>query len=97
VEGLIGSFITTINMVIGEKAVLYVPDSLTVAGVVLDIKGTCTFNNLIVEDGGTIQGDTTTFTSSYANGAYKATSQPGSYQLISIKLKAGSNFLHQGG
>ena len=93
VEGVIGSFVTNINFVIGEQAVLHVPDTLTVAGVTLDIKGTCTFNNLVVEDGGTIQGHATTFTSMFSNGAYNPTSQPGSYTLVSIKLKAGSQFL----
>ena len=93
VEGTIGAFVTTINMEIGEQAVLHVPDTLTVAGVTLDIKGTCTFNNLVVENGGTIQGHLTTFTSSYANGQYTPTSSPGSYTLVSIKLKRGANFL----
>ncbi|WAR26297.1 TENX-like protein [Mya arenaria] len=93
VEGVRGEFVTNINFKIGEEAVLHVPDTLYVAGVTLDIQGTCTFNNLIVEDGGTINGHTTTFTSMYANGAYNPTSDPGSYTLVSIKLKAGSNFL----
>lgn len=93
VEGVVGSFVTTVNFNIGEQSTLHVPETLTVAGVTLDIKGTCTFNALIVENGGTIKGHNTTFTSSYANGIYSPTSTPGSYALSSIKLKAGSQFV----
>lgn len=93
VEGVIGSFTTTVNFEVDEQATLHVPETLTVAGVTLNIKGTCTFKNLVVENGGTLKGYTTTFTSSYGNGVYTATSIPGSYSLSSIKLKAGSEFI----
>lgn len=93
VEGVIGSFTTTVNFEVDEEATLHVPETLTVAGVTLDIKGTCTFKNLIVEDGGTLKGHETTYTSSYGNGVYSRTSDPGSYSLSSIKLKAGANFI----
>lgn len=93
VEGVIGSFTTTVNFEVDEQATLHVPETLTVAGVTLNVKGTCTFKNLVVEDGGTLKGHETTFTSSYGNNVYTATSTPGSYSLSSIKLKAGSNFI----
>ncbi|KAL4230250.1 hypothetical protein ACF0H5_010636 [Mactra antiquata] len=93
VEGVIGNFTTNVNFIVGENAVLHVPETLIVAAVTLDIRGTCTFNKLIVEKGGTIQGYNTTYTSTYANGNYIPTSSPGNYTLSSIKLKAGSDFI----
>ena len=93
VEGVIGSFTTTVNFEVDAEATLHVPETLLVAGVTLNVKGTCTFKNLVVENGGTLKGHETTFTSSYGNGLYTATSDPGSYSLSSIKLKAGSAFI----
>lgn len=94
VDGVVGSFTTTVNFKIEENATLHVPETLTAAGVTLDIKGTCTFNNLIVESGGTIKGYETTSTSTYSDGKYKQrTANTGEYVLSYLKLKAGSNFI----
>lgn len=93
VEGIPGSFTTIVNFIVGEYATLHVPKTLIVAGVTLDIKGTCTLNDIIIESGGTLKGYETTFTSVYVNGQYEPKSVPGSYSLSSMKLKAGANFI----
>ena len=97
VEGVSGSFITNINIIVDELAVLHVPQTLIIDGVTLDIKGTCTFYDLVVESGAKVIGHTTTFTSEFADGKYRNTSHLGSYSLGSIKLKAGSKFVPTGG
>ena len=93
VEGLPGTFTTNVNFIVGEHATLHVPHTLIVSDVTLDIKGTSTINNIVIEKGGTFKGYETTFTSAFVNGQYIPTSSPGSYELSSMKLKAGANFI----
>lgn len=92
VEGLTGTFTTNVNFIIGEQATLHVPQTLIIAGVTVDVKGTVTLDNVIIENGGTIVGYPTTYTSIYAGGRYTLTSEPGSYSINYLKLKAGANF-----
>ena len=96
VEGVIGTFTITVNIVVGENAILHVPNTLIVEGVTLDIMGTCTYKILEVESGGVIKGYNTSYTSAYAGGAYRATSDQGKYTLSSVRLEAGSLFQFAG-
>ena len=90
--GVISSFTTNINIEVGPTAKLHVPQTLIIAGVTINLEGTASFNNLIVEDQGILKTHPTSYTSSFVNGAFKPTSDPGSFLLGSIQLKYGSDF-----
>ena len=91
-EGVIGSFTTNINIEIGPKAVLHVPQTLIIAGTFLNLEGTASFNHLILEEQGILKMYPTSYTSNYVNGLFKKTSEPGSFFLASMQLKHGSDF-----
>ena len=93
VEGIVGTFTTTVNFEIGVTATLHVPETLIVAGVLIDLMGTCTFSKLIVENGGIIKGYTTTSTSTFSGGKYEKRGNDGEYILNQLKLEAGSMFI----
>ena len=81
VEGVLKHLITNINIDLGEDATLHVPLNMTVGGTKLYLHGKVTFNNLILEDGGEAVLHATSYTASYANGAYTQTSNKGAYTL----------------
>ncbi|KAK3576663.1 hypothetical protein CHS0354_004948 [Potamilus streckersoni] len=91
-EGIQNHFVTNINIKVDAEATLHVPLDLTVGGTMLDLSGQVTFNKLIVEDQGIVLQHSSSFTASYAQGRYTATSQPGIYALNYISLKHGSAF-----
>ena len=90
--GVISSFTTNINIEVGPTAKLHVPQTLIIAGTTINLQGTASFNNLIVEENGILKTHPTSYTSNYVNGEFKAISQPGSFLLGSIQLKHGSDF-----
>ena len=90
--GVISSFTTNINIEVGPTAILHVPQTLIIAGTTVNLEGTASFNMLIIEENGILQTHSTSFTSNYVNGVFKATSQAGAFLLSSIQLKHGSDF-----
>ena len=83
---------TKVNLDIAEAAVLHVPANMTVDGTELVIGGLVTFNNLVVEKGGTLKLLAKSRTGKYQQGQYVHTSLPGSYLLKDVVLKHGSSF-----
>ena len=94
--GVISSLTTNINIEAGPMAILHVPQTLIIAGTIVNLEGTASFNQLIVEENGILQTHPTSFTSNYVNGVFRATSQPGAFLLSSIQLKHGSVFVPAG-
>ncbi|VDI26438.1 Hypothetical predicted protein [Mytilus galloprovincialis] len=92
-EGEQRHFITNINIDLAEQATLHVPLNMTVSGCTVNLKGRVTFNNLIVENGGTVILEPTSMTATYSGGVYDVSaSTPGVYSLGYIGLKFGSTF-----
>ena len=97
VEGILSEYTANININISNNATLHTSRDLKIDGTQLNLRGRITANNLIVERGGNVHFSRTSFTASYGNGVYTATSGSGSYVLSRIVLKSGSNFKTENG
>ena len=91
-EGSIGSFTTNVNIEVASTAILHVPHTLIIAATYINLEGTASFKNLIIEKDGILTMHATSYTSNYVDGLYESTSDKGSFFLSSMKLKHGSNF-----
>ena len=96
VDGVISIFETNIHIIVGPEGTLLVPYTVKIVTVTLDLHGTATFKELVVENKGTFKTHSTTFTSILGKNGIEPNSEPGSLILSSIKLKSGSNYQPEG-